>query len=148
MKHFKNIITILSGLSMVLLIFFGVNLATSVNSVKSVFRIPSKMENMHSIDSQLLYHVHELEHANELMWELARLMTDDPDQIIYAITYKDGVPYTIDIRQTAEGVELAFMFKKYIVYPLHYSAADRRKYIVIHDYHSGTSENYYLYEIN
>jgi len=148
MKTFTKIITILSGISMVMLIFFGVNLATGVNNFKSVFKVPQKIEAMSQVDSQLLHEVHELQHASELSWELMRLMTDDIDTLMYAITYEDGIPYNIDIRQTAEGVELAFVFKQYIVYPLRHSPADKRKYIVIHDYYTGNSQNYYLYELN
>ena len=147
MKHFKNAITILGGISMILVIFFGVNLATSVKNVKSVFNLPAKIEHLQEIDSQLLYEVHELEHATELMWELARLMTDDPDTLLYTIVV-NGIPYNVDIRQNAEGVELAFVFKQYVVYPLMYSPADRRKYVVIHDFYSGNSEKFYLYELN
>jgi len=148
MKHFKNVITVLSGLSMILVIFFGVNLATGVNNFKSFVKMPEKVKQMNEIDSSLLFHVHELQHANELMWKLARLMTDDPDTVLYRIVDVNGVPYEVDVRQTAEGVELAFVFKQYAVYPLRYSPADRRKYVVIHDYHTGASHNYYLYELN
>ena len=81
----------------------------------------------------------------EMSWEVFRLLTDDDDSLAWQYVDDMGQAFDVDIRSTAEDVELAFIFQTHMMYPVYYSPADRKKYIMVHDHHSGHVQNYYLY---
>ena len=78
-------------------------------------------------------------------WQFARLMTDDDDKYDWYYVDDDGILCDVDIRSTAEDIELAFMFGCFIIYPVYNSSADDRKYIIVDDTR-GKNQNYYLYK--
>ena len=76
-------------------------------------------------------------------WELLRLMTDNRDGIdLYYLADDMGDVFDVDIRETAEGKQLAFIFKMFIVYPI-YVETNGRYYVMLH--HS-SEQNTYLYK--
>ena len=82
-----------------------------------------------------------LEEYQEMSWEVMRLLTDDDDTLDWYYVDSSGQAFDVDIRATAENIELAFVRQTKMVYPIYWSPADRRKYII--DFNN---ENLYLYQ--
>lgn len=144
MKKFKEIATTVGAVGTILVLLTGVSLATISTNVRNTFKLPEKFALTDSVVHHLDHDVHQLVHSNQMMWELARLMTDNIDTLVYIIAGSDGIAHEVDVRSTAEGVELAFIHDMNIVYPVRYSPADNRKYIILHDIELGENQNIYL----
>jgi len=98
-----------------------------------------ELDRIQEHDSSIIY----FGYFQESVWEMLRLLTDDDDTLNWVVADDGGNVYDVDIRATAEDIELAFIFKLYMVLPVYFSPADRRKYIIVHE--NGQNQNYYLY---
>lgn len=142
---FRDAVTFVSGLSALMVVFFGVSLATTVENVKDIFKAPVLLQEISTNQQEIYNFVKQSESKDEMMWEMFRMMTDDDDTLSWIYTTDDGVPFDIDIRSTAEDHEFAFVFKTHEIYPVFTNPADRRKYIIRQN---GDDEEYltYLYQ--
>jgi len=128
-----------------MVIFFGVSLATTVENVRDVFTVPQKLNQILANDSVMFDFMEYSDHGHEMMWEMFRMMTDDDDTLQWYYVTEKGIAFDLDIRSTAEDVELAFVFKSHAIFPIFMSPADNRKYIIRQN---GDKESYmtYLYK--
>lgn len=143
----KTILTI----SALVVALTGVSLATWLKHGKEVWNSPDEIVKMKSDiyrrDSIIVrqhHEIHDLQDAQEMFFQLLRLMTDDDNTQRWKISIEGDKEYTVDIRNTAEGVELAFVSILNTVYPVYIDHADaeQRKYIIRH--HNGQNHSTYL----
>lgn len=141
----KDLIKIIGSVSTVLILIFGVSLVTVFKKARIIFEYPVHKQELVAKDSIMEHQIHDLQHANEFTWDLLRLMTDNHDStIIRQITDENGIDHDVDIRTTAEGVQLAFVFDYFVVFQIRFNPADNRMFINVHDYETGENEKYYL----
>ena len=72
-----------------------------------------------------------LKHFMESLWEFGKEMTDNDDKIKWKIG-SHGVEYPVDIRNTNENIELAFIDYIYMIYKLNYDR-DSIRHLLLHD---------------
>jgi hypothetical protein len=142
MKKLKEIAGVISMVA-IILGAVGMSIGSLSSRIKAIYHAPERIEAISDTLQEVHMDVHMMQHAQEMEWELLRLMTDDDDSLLYIITVGEN-EYYVDIRATAEDVELAFVKDMYIVYPVYYSPADNRKYIILHDIRSDENLNKYL----
>lgn len=130
---FKDIISVVTGFSTILVIFFGVSLATTVDNVKSIFALPKEVNALFVSDSLFHEFLQHSDHHHEMVWEMFRVMTDDDDTLQWYYVTEEGAAFDVDIRATAEDVEFAFVYRTNEIFPVFQSTADQRKYIVRHN---------------
>jgi len=146
--NIDKLLKIAGAVSALLVLLFGISLATVrqriVLMVKVPELVPTIVNNLEHTDS--LTHI--LIITNQMLWEAARVMTDNRDTIEWRIVLQNGNSYDVDIRNTAEGFELAFISKLNVIYPLRRARADGRRYVVLHkEFLSHDEEpNIYLYK--
>jgi len=121
----------------------GFSLLGGIDTLRSVFSTPDKIEEMQGTILQLDMQIHRLQHYQDNAWELSRLMTDDDDSLRWYFT-DEGISFDVDIRETAEDVPLAFVYETSMIYQIYYSSSDNRFYIMRHDHEDGDNENIYL----
>lgn len=143
----KNIANYAASISAILVVLFGVSLASTIGRFRQVWKIPENDREQDSIIYILKEEIRHAEHIQEMTYEFARLMTDNNDKDDWFVVGEGGEKMDVDIRNTAEGVELAFIRKLFIIYPVYYdSADDGRKYIVMHEHNSDDRPSTYLYK--
>lgn len=151
--NIEKLVKNLSIIGSLLVIVFGISFASVIQRAKSIVEAPGNIDSMIvkldrniNIIKQFEDKLEALGDYQEMSWELMRLMTDDDDTINWYYADEKGKVFNVDIRSTAEDVELAFIFKEYMIYPIYHSHADNRLYIIVHDHTSDKNENYYLFE--
>ena len=130
----KNIASWIGTANVILIAVLGINVGVFKDRIVDIWQIPGKVEILESkvVIQDSLNRL--IENRWEMYFELARLMTDNDDSLHYAIGLRGGrYVYDVDVRSTAEDVELGFVFDLYIPYPVRIAVADGRKYIVVHD---------------
>lgn len=141
----KDLIKIIGSISTVLVLIFGISFATALKRFRNIIDAPSNIIELQKSDSIQHLILHDLEHANEYTWDLLRLMTDNHDStILWKVTDQQGVIHRVDIRETAEGVKLAFVFDYFVVFQIRIDNVDSRLFINVHDQHTGETERYYI----
>jgi len=134
-----------------ILAVFGVSFGAITQRGREVWRAPQEVKllknDVRKRDSIIVkqnYAIHDLEDAQEMFFGLLRLMTDDHDTLKWKIVIEGDIEYPVDIRSTAEGVELAFVEKMNMIYRAYidYADATRRKYILRH--HNGGQKATYI----
>ncbi len=148
LKNTYTKLTIVVGI----LAIFGVSIRTVIHQTKDVWKSPevnasqdTMIAKQNVVITRLSREVHFLEHVNEMSFQLLRLMTDDRDTRRYKIVIESsGAEYKVDVRETAERVELAFVEKLNIVYPIYIDHADGRMYVIFHDINENENQNVYL----
>ena len=82
--------------------------------------------------------IHQLDHNDEMTFHTLRAMTDNEDPYRYHITCgpkRNKKTYEVDVRNTAEGFSLAFVYGMWRIYPIAIDYADStRMTIKLHDY--------------
>lgn len=141
----KNIVSGLGTIGAVLVLLFGVSLATTLDHVIKIIRSPAKVEAIENNDSIQDARIQRLENFQEMQFEFDRLITDSWDPTLYEIADDYGNAYNVIIRETAEGVQLAFVFGMNITYEVRVDV-DGRRFIYLHDNRLGTNQNTYIYE--
>ncbi|GAG60198.1 unnamed protein product [marine sediment metagenome] len=134
---------------------FGVSFASVLNRGRAVWEGPqinarqdTIIAKQNAVIIKLRHDSHWIEHAQEMNFQLLRLMTDDRDTRRYKITIENsGIEYNVDVRETAERVKLAFVDKLDIVYPIYIDHADGRMYIIFHNIDDNENQNIYLERI-
>ena len=110
-----------------------------------MFSAPIDILMLQHSDSVMDHEIHDLIHAQEFTWDLLRLMTDNHDSsLIYRVTDDNNITHDVDIRETAEGVELAFVFDYFVVFQIRHNNADNRRFINVHNYDTGETDKYYI----
>ena len=143
----KDLIKIIGSISTVLILIFGLSLATVLKKAKGIIHAPAKINTLIVLDSIQEREIHDLQHAQEFTWDLMRLMTDNHDSTtLLTVTDIQGEKHDVDIRHNAEMVELAFVFDYFVVFQVRRENVDNRRYILVHDYESGETEKYYIEE--
>jgi hypothetical protein len=141
----KDLIKIIGTVSTILILLFGVSLVTVFKKAKVIVQYPEHRRELIDNDSVMSHQIHDLIHSQEFTWDLLRLMTDNTDStILRQITDENGIDHDVDIRETAEGVQLAFVFDYFVVFQIRSNPADNRQFISVHDYETGESQKYYL----
>lgn len=141
----KDLIKIIGTISTVMILIFGLSLATVLKKAKGIIHAPQQINTLVILDSIQEREIHDLIHAQEFTWDLLRLMTDNTDStIIWKVTDNSGIKHDVDIRETAEGVQLAFVFDYFVVFQIRYDNVDNRKFILVHDYETGETEKYFI----
>ncbi len=141
----KDLIKIIGTVSTVLILIFGVSLVTVFKKAKVIFDYPDDKRELVLKDSIMDHAIHDLIHAQEFTWDLLRLMTDNLDStILRQITDENGLDHDVDIRETAEGVQLAFVFDYFIVFQIRTNPADNRLFINVHNFETGENKTYYI----
>jgi len=141
----KDLIKIIGSVSTVLILIFGVSLVTVFKKARIIFEYPEHKRELIINDSIMDHAIHDLEHANEYTWDLLRLMTDNPDSsILRQVTDLQGIKHDVDIRETAEGVQLAFVFDYFVVFQIRRDNVLQRQFILVHDYDTGETERYFI----
>ena len=134
-----------------LLLCTGMSFAVFLNQIKAVWNAPKEITRIESdiyrrdsIIVQQAYEIHDLRDAQEMFYQMLRLMTDDHDTQRWKIIVEGSIEYPVDIRSTAEGIELAFVDKLNMVYRAYIDYADvtQRKYILRH--HNGGQKGTYI----
>jgi len=140
-----DLVKIIGSVSTVIILLFGVSLVTVFKKARIIFEYPEHKRELVAQDSILDHHIHDLIHANEYTWDLLRLMTDNLDSnVIRIVTDDNGIDHDVDIRETAEGVQLAFVFDYFVVFQIRRNPADQRMFINVHDYETGENQTYYI----
>jgi hypothetical protein len=121
----------------------GFSLLGGLDTVRSVFSTPDKIEELQGTILQMDTEIHRLQHYQDNAWELSRLMTDDDDSLRWYFL-DEGINFDVDIRHTAEDVPLAFVYETSMIYQIYYSSSDNRFYVIVHDHEGGDNENIYL----
>ena len=141
----KDLIKIIGTISTVMILIFGLSLATVLKKAKGIVHAPQKINTLIILDSIQEREIHDLQHAQEFTWDLLRLMTDNPDSsILRKVTDQGGVDHDVDVRETAEGVQLAFVFDYFVVFQIRTDNVLHRKFILVHDYETGETEKYFI----
>jgi hypothetical protein len=141
----NDLIKIIGSISMVIVLIFGISLATVFKKIKKIIDSPEQIYILTYNDSIQEHDIHDLIHAQEFTWDLLRLMTDNHDStIIRQITDENGVDHDVDVRETAEGVQLAFVFDYFVVFQIRKDNSDHRQFILVHDYQTGENEKYFI----
>lgn len=79
--------------------------------------------------------IHKLKHSDEMFFHTFRYMTDNDNPHEYAVEAKGYDFPEVDIRNTNERLELAFIYEMWRIYPLDYDDADSLNLTVkLHDY--------------
>jgi len=141
----KDLIKIIGSVSTVLILLFGVSLVTIFKKARIIFDYPTHRQELIDNDSTMDHAIHDLQHSQEFTWDLLRLMTDNNDStVLRKVTDENGIDHDVDIRETAEGVQLAFVFDYFVVFQIRLNPADSRMFINVHDYETGETETYYI----
>ena len=141
----SDLVKIIGSVSTVLVLLFGLSLATVFKKIKVAINAPQQINTLIALDSIMDREIHDLQHAQEFTWDLMRLMTDNHDSsILLHVTDAQGVIHDVDIRHNAEMVELAFVFDYYVVFQVREDNVDHRKFILVHDYESGETDKYFI----
>ena len=141
----KDLIKIIGTISTVMILIFGLSLATVLKKAKGVINAPQQINTLIALDSIMDREIHDLQHAQEFTWDLLRLMTDNPDSsILRKVTDQGGVKHDVDIRATAEGVQLAFVFDYFVVFQIRRDNVLQRQFVLVHDYETGETEKYFI----
>ena len=141
----KDLIKIIGTISTVMILIFGLSLATVLKRAKGIVNAPAAIRTLTLNDSIQEKEIHDLQHSQEFTWDLMRLMTDNNDStILRKVTDLSGVKHDVDIRETAEGVQLAFVFDYFVVFQIRTDNVDHRKFILVHDYETGETEKYFI----
>ena len=141
----KDLIKIIGSVSTVLILLFGVSLVTVFKKARIIFEYPQHKQELIDNDSVMEREIHDLQHAQEFTWDLLRLMTDNNDStVLRKVTDAQGVKHDVDIRETAEGVQLAFVFDYFVVFQIRTDNVLHRKFILVHDYETGETEKYFI----
>jgi hypothetical protein len=141
----KDLIKIIGTISTVMILIFGLSLATVLKKAKGIVNAPTEIKILQLNDSIQEREIHDLEHSQEFTWDLLRLMTDNPDSsILRKVTDLQGIKHDVDIRETAEGVQLAFVFDYFVVFQIRTDNVLHRKFILVHDYETGETEKYFI----
>ena len=134
-----------------LLLCTGMSFAVFLNQIKAVWNAPKEIailkDDIYKRDSIIIkqaYEIHDLQDAQEMFYQVFRLMTDDHDTIRWKIMVEGDIEYPVDIRSTAEDVELAFVDLINIIYRAYIDEADimKRKYLLRH--HNGGQKGTYI----
>ena len=134
-----------------ILAVFGVSFGAITQRGREVWRAPQEINSLKndvkrrdSIIVKQNYAIHDLEDAQEMFYQLLRLMTDDHDTEKWKIVIEGDIEYSVDIRSTSEGIELAFVDNMNMVYRAYIDYADvnQRKYILRH--HNGGNKATYI----
>jgi hypothetical protein len=121
------------------------SLATVLKKAKGIVNSPAEIKNLQYNDSIQERAIHDLQHSQEFTWDLMRLMTDNLDStLLLTVTDQSGINHDVDVRETAEGVQLAFVFDYFVVFQIRHDNVDNRKFILVHDYETGETEKYYI----
>ena len=139
---FQDVTKFITSLAALVMVLFGVSLATTFKNIRQVFQTPQKIDQLIENDRIIFNHIKETDYSHEMVWELFRIMTDDIDTCRWYYADEAGVAKNVDIRETAERVELAFVFEGHEIYPVFDSPADDRKYVIRRN---GDQENYITY---
>ena len=141
----KDLIKIIGTVSTVIILLFGVSLATVFKKATVIIKYPEHRRELLVNDSIMDHAIHDLIHSQEFTWDLLRLMTDNHDStILRTVTDQNGIDHDVDIRETAEGVQLAFVFDYFVVFQIRRDNVDNRQFILVHDYETGETEKYYI----
>ena len=141
----KDLIKIIGTISTVMILIFGLSLATVLKKAKGIVHAPQKINTLIILDSIQEREIHDLQHAQEFTWDLLRLMTDNPDSsILRKVTDLQGIDHDVDVRETAEGVQLAFVFDYFVVFQIRRDNVLQRQFILVHDYETGETEKYFI----
>ena len=141
----KDLIKIIGTVSTILILLFGVSLVTVFKKARIIFEYPQHKQELIDNDSVMEREIHDLQHAQEFTWDLLRLMTDNNDStVLRKVTDAQGVKHDVDIRETAEGVQLAFVFDYFVVFQIRRDNVDHRRFILVHDYETGETEKYFI----
>ncbi len=141
----QDLIKIIGSVSTVLILLFGVSLVTVFKKATIIVKYPEHRRELMNNDSIMDHEIHDLIHAQEFTWDLLRLMTDNHDStILRKVTDNNSIDHDVDIRTTAEGVELAFVFDYFVVFQIRKDNVDNRRFILVHDYESGETEKYFI----
>lgn len=143
--NIDRVLKIAGTISGILILGFGISLATVREKVVDIVKVPPIVKELETRLIILEEMIHPMIDVHEMDWELMRLMTDNTDSTdLYEFADDVGNAYDVDIRETAEGVRLAFVFKMYIVYPMGIDT-NGRLFIMLH--HSD-KQNTYLFKKN
>jgi uncharacterized membrane protein len=141
----KDLIKIIGTISTVMILIFGLSLATVLKKAKGIVHAPEQIKILNNNDSIQEREIHDLQHSQEFTWDLLRLMTDNNDStVLRKVTDQSGVKHDVDIRETAEGVQLAFVFDYFVVFQIRRDTVDHRQFILVHDYETGETEKYFI----
>ena len=139
-KYQTIIVWVLLGITgaSLTLIFDGVDRIRGImEAEQEIVRLENKVDSLHAV-------IHFNNDVTEMDWEFARSITDNMDgDTLYEIVSDNGIPYQVDIRENAEGDQFAFIFRMFIIYPIHFGP-NGRMYVMLH--HS-TEQNTYLRKI-
>lgn len=139
----KNIASWIGTANVILIAILGVNFGVFKDRIVEMWHAPESIV----VLEKKIAEQDSINQLNENRWEmdfeLDRLMTDNDDSLVYVIETNGGRQvYDVDVRNTAEDVEMAFIFDLYIPYPVNISVADGRKYIILHN--KDEKQNTYL----
>ena len=141
----KDLIKIIGTISTVMILIFGLSLATVLKKAKGIVNAPQDIRTLQVNDSIQEREIHDLQHSQEFTWDLLRLMTDNPDSsILRKVTDLQGIDHDVDVRETAEGVQLAFVFDYFVVFQIRRDNVLQRQFILVHDYETGETEKYFI----
>ena len=139
----KDVATTLTAISTILVLFFGISLTAAIGNIREVLKTPEKIDILLENDSIIYDHIRHADYSHEMVWELFRIMTDDRDTCRWFYADENGIAKNVDIRSTAEYVELAFVFEGHEIYPVFDSPSEiDRKYIIRRN---GQREQYMTY---
>lgn len=141
----------IGAIAAIIIAITGVSLATWLKHGKEIWRAPyvnAVQDSVISKQTMIIMRLHSKvnfhEHAQEMNFQLFRLMTNDMNTDRYKVTVESqGTEYEIDVRTFIDS-KLAFIYKLNIVYPIYTDPADGRYYIIFHDFNKNGNLALYL----
>jgi hypothetical protein len=139
----------------VALVVWGLTLVTGatsfsviggIDAARELFSTPGNIKKLEVVLDSLELEIHKIKHYQEMDWEFGRLMTDNPDSLDWYYVDDGGSVHDVDIRHNAQLISLAFVHKDYMIYPMYFSPADNKYYLIVHDHVNGQNQNYYIYK--
>jgi len=139
-KSMGGVVTFIAALTL----FTGITAGVLRERLVSLWQLSGMKDDIEKTD----FSVHQQEHNDEMFFHFARNMTDNDNTIRYHIELDGGqIIHEVDIRNTNEGYEMAFVYGLWRIYPVHYDAADStRLTIKLHDYTVGEEKATLLIE--
>ena len=107
----------------------GFTISGFIDFSRDIRNAPDDIEELYIAVEYLELKMVYLLKSQEMAWQMFRENTEDPDILLYVITYENGSVFDVDIRQSHLGNNIAFIFD-YTIWPARWSDTNRGYYII------------------
>lgn len=123
---------------------FGISGGFITGNIQEIWKAPEKVQILEGQVETLMEANEHIIHFKESYFEFARAITDNEDVVDWRIGI-NGTEYPVDVRNTAEGYEMAFIRYMYMIYELRYDQ-DSIRHLLLHDKSEHGSNRVDLYK--